>query len=603
MLLGKHLNKYYLRYAIFFIIGIIALVLVDIAQLQVPSRLGTIVDIFEEVNKFGIGFFDDQKQIVTKVAIEMVVLAAIMLAGRILWRYTIFYASNKIESKIRHEMFLKAERLPVDYYHQNKVGNIMSWFTNDIDMVQEYLGWGTIMLVDSAFLTVLTVIFMIKCCWQLAIISFIPILLIVVWGLISEKAIGKLWGLHQSTYDELYDYSQESFTGIRVIKAFVKETQQVYSFAKIAKKNQEINYKFAVAEIGFEILLTIIINLIVAIIFGFGGWFAYTTISSGSISIFGQSIEFKTSTLVEFLTYFETLIWPMIALGQVVVMKSRAKESLRRISCFLDAEEDVKNPENPIVLEQIEGNITFNNFSYTYPGQKEPSVKNISLEIKAGETIGVVGKIGCGKTTLINSLLRLTNIEPNSILLDGNDLMSCDIQSIRENIAYVPQDNFLFSDTIRNNIAFSNMNMEMDDVIAGAKFSDVHKDIEEFADKYETVSGERGVTLSGGQKQRISIARAFAKNAPIMILDDSVSAVDVKTEEMILHNINEYRKGKTTILVASRVSTVSHLDKILVLKDGEIEAFGDHKTLVKTSKTYQSMVLLQELEKEKGGIL
>ena len=320
------------------------------------------------------------------------------------------------------------------------------------------------------------------------------------------------------------------------------------------------------------------------------------------INIFGSQLELNSGELVEFIMLFDTLIWPLIAMGQVVAMKSRAKASLRRISNFLDAEETIKNCENPIVLENVQGKISFNNFSFTYPGSKEPSLKNISLTINPGESIGIVGKIGCGKTTLVNALLRLANVEENSILIDDVDLMKCDIASIRNAIAYVPQDNFLFSDTIKNNIAFSNINMSQDEVEGAAKFSDVHNDIANFQEGYQTVSGERGVTLSGGQKQRISIARAFAKDAPILILDDSVSAVDIKTEETILNNIKEQRSGKTTLIIASRISTVSHLDKILVLKDGEIEAFGDHKTLLSTSKTYHAMVMLQELEKEKGGI-
>lgn len=320
------------------------------------------------------------------------------------------------------------------------------------------------------------------------------------------------------------------------------------------------------------------------------------------MSIFGQKIAIQTpGQFFEFIGYFDILIWPLIALGQVVSMRSRAGSSMKRIADYLDQPEDIKNPENPIVLEGVKGEISFRNFSFSYPNEEKVALENIDLTIKSGEKIGVVGKIGCGKSTLMNILLRLYNVTPGTVFIDGNDIMECDIDSIRNAIAYVPQDNFLFSDTITHNIAFSDINISQDRVEEAAKFSDVHDDIAEFEHSYQTISGERGVTLSGGQKQRISIARAFVKNAPIMILDDSVSAVDVKTEEKILHNLAEQRKDMTTIVIASRASTVSHLDRIIVLNDGKLEAFDTHANLMKISPFYSKMVHLQELEKEEEG--
>ena len=409
------------------------------------------------------------------------------------------------------------------------------------------------------------------------------------------------WDMRQKSFDDLYDFSQETFTGIGVVKAFVKETQQLHAFAKLARKDKNTNISFARISIVFDILIGIIIALISSIVMGFGGWFVYSFVTGTPVVIFGHAVNLDLGGLVTFLGYFDLLIWPMIAMGQMISMYSRSRTSLKRISHFLDEPEEICNKEGAIVLKDVAGKITFNNFSFTYPGSKIPSLKNISLEINAGETVGIVGKIGCGKTTLVNALLHLYNIDENAIQIDGNDLMNCNIQSLRKNIAYVPQDNFLFSDKISNNVSFADDTMTMDKIVESARFADINKDISGFKEGYNTVSGERGVTLSGGQKQRISIARAYAKNAPIMILDDSVSAVDVKTEETILHNIRESRAGKTTLVVASRVSTVSHLDKIIVLNDGELEAFGSHKELLKTSPTYQKMVYLQELEREVEG--
>jgi len=342
--------------------------------------------------------------------------------------------------------------------------------------------------------------------------------------------------------------------------------------------------------------------VILTLILCFGGWFVYISVTGGALQLFGSTVALKTTgQFVEFIGYFDILIWPLIALGQVVSMRSRAKASFKRITNFLEQPEDIQNPQDAYVLQDVKGEVTFKDFSFAYPHEDKLSLDDINLDIKAGEKIGIVGKIGCGKSTIMNILLRLYNVKEGTVFIDGHDVMTCDIDSVRNAIAYVPQDNFLFSDTITHNISFSDINMDDLLVHEAAKFADVDDDIQNFEDKYETVSGERGVTLSGGQKQRISIARAFAKNAPIMILDDSVSAVDVKTEEKILHHITEQRVGKTTIVVASRVSTVSHLDRILVLNDGKIEAFDTHANLMKISPFYQRMVHLQELEKEAEG--
>ena len=598
MLFGRYINKYYLKYAIFFIIGVAALVMVDIAQLFVPEYLGEVVDI---LTKSGNALTDELKARILYIIIATVVIAGVMMLGRMLWRFTIFHASFKIEAGLREQMFLKASRLSQRYYHENKVGAVMAWFTNDIEVISDFFGWGTIMLVDAAFMSIFVIVKMVMLDWVLSIIAFVPIILIVVWGVFVEKFMSIKWDLRQKSFDDLYDFSQETFTGIGVIKAFVKETQQIHAFAKLAKKDKDVNVSFARLSVAFDVCIELIIAVIVAIIMGFGGWFVYGFATGTPVVIFNHAIKMELGHLITFMGYFDILIWPMIALGQIISMHSRAQTSLKRITTFLDEKEEVCNKEGAVVLSDVKGKITFNNFSFTYPGSNNPSLKNISLEIKEGETVGIVGKIGCGKTTLVNSLLRLYNVADNAIKIDDTNIMDCNIQSVRNVIAYVPQDNFLFSDKIKNNIAFSNSEMDMDKVVESANFADVHNDIYGFREGYETVSGERGVTLSGGQKQRISIARAYAKDAPIMILDDSVSAVDVKTEETILHNIREARKGKTTLVVASRVSTVSHLDKIIVLNDGELEAFGSHKELLETSPTYQKMVYLQKLEEEMEG--
>ena len=602
MLFEKHMRKYYLKYMILYILGIASLVAVDYAQTYIPEFLGSIVSTIKK-HTDGLITWNDALDKATQIGISLLIVAVVMFFGRMLWRFTLFNASGRIESGLRHDMFLKSERLSQKYFHENKVGSIMSWFTTDLETIEEYCGFGTVQLVDALFLGILVIIKMIQLDVVLALISFIPMILIIVWGFLIEKFMSKKWTERQECFDSLYDYTQETFTGIRVIKAFVKETAQIHAFAKIARKNKDTNISFARVSVIFDVLIEIIIAAIMSMILMIGGYAVYSAVSGNPMTLFGHKVELDAGKLVTFVSYFDLLIWPMIAMGATVALRSRAKASLTRVANFLDADEDIKNPENAYVLDNVKGSIKFNNFTFKYPDAQpgNNSLKNVSFEIEAGQSIGIVGKIGCGKTTLVNSLLRLYNVDKGSIFIDGHDLMECDIKSIRDSIAYVPQDNFLFSDKIYNNIAFSNRSIDRVKIENAARFADVHDNIADFKNGYDTLSGERGVTLSGGQKQRIAIARAYLKDSPIMIMDDSVSAVDVKTEETILNNIHEQRKGKTTIVIASRVSTVSKLDKILVLKDGEVEAFDTPKNLLNISPTYKKMVYLQELEKEVEG--
>ncbi len=592
MLFGKYINRYYLKYAPLFIIGIIALIAVDFVQLFIPQYLGEVVDILQnngDTAKIGI------------LALKVLAVAGIMFVGRFIWRITLINAGFKIEADLRHQMFLKAEALPREYYHDNKVGSIMSWFTNDLETISECMQWGTIMIFDALFLSAITLFNMFMLDKAMTLICLIPIALIVGWGAITEKYMAIKWDQRQKAYDTLYDFAQENFTGIRVIKAFIKETKEIHAFAKVAKKNADVNVSFARISVIFDVFIEVIIVLVFSITMLFGGWFVYSFVRNEPIVLFGGAIEMTAAKLTTFIGYIDILIWPMIAMGQIVSMHSRSRASLKRVSAFLDTEIRVKSPENAIKLDHIQGNITYKNFNFQYPNYEAINLKNINLEIKAGERIGIVGKIGGGKTTLVNLLLMLYNVEPGTLFIDGYDIMSLDIHSLREQIAYVPQDNFLFSDSIEHNINFGIEGGTEETAKMGAVFAGIDEDVKGFKTGYQTVSGERGVTLSGGQKQRISIARAYVKNAPILIMDDSVSAVDTKTEETILRNISEARKGKTTLVVASRVSTVQNLDKIIVLTDGEVEAFDTPTNLLKISPTYQKMVTLQELEKEVEG--
>ncbi|MBR4469814.1 MAG: ABC transporter ATP-binding protein [Erysipelotrichaceae bacterium] len=587
----KTVRDYYLKYIWLFLFGILADIMVDVAQTYVPEFLGEIVEVVSSNANVTLADISD-------IIRNIILIAFILMVGRAILRFTIMRASGLIEANIRHEMFLKAERLSQRYYHENKIGTIMSWFSSDVEAVEEFVGWGTIMAVDALFLSIVSLYKMLRLDPILSLIAIIPMLALVIWGNKVEKIMSEKWEDRQKMFDKLYDFTQETFTGIRVIKAFVKEAQELKAFSKVAEENRQKNLDFVKMSIRFDVYIEMIIGITMTLLMGVGSYFVYCYTTGNPIILLGHTVTLSAGKLTTFVGYVDTLIWPMIAMGQILQMHSRFKTSADRIYSFLDQEEEIHDADNAVVLSDCKGKITFRDFSFAYPDGDRDSLKHVSFEIQPGEMVGVVGKIGSGKTTLVNSLLRLYNIEKGKIFIDDVDLMDINIKSLRDAIAYVPQDNFLFSDNIRNNISFSNNKADLAEIKDAAVFADVDDNITAFAEGYDTVTGERGVTLSGGQKQRISIARAYMKNSPIMIMDDAVSAVDMKTEETILNNINEKRKGKTTIIIASRVSTVAHMDKILVLKDGEVEAFDTPERLMETSKTYQKMVYLQKLESE-----
>ncbi|MBQ9458097.1 MAG: ABC transporter ATP-binding protein [Bacilli bacterium] len=593
MLFGKYVNKYYKKYFLFFLIGVITLIIVDIAQTFIPRFLGQIID---ENNELIVDL-----DALGKIIGGIFIVAGTMFVGRAVWRLSIFRASTGIAAGLRKEMFAKAERLSASYYHETKVGNIMNWFTSDIEEISDFFGWGTVMLVDAIFLSASVIVSMIRLNVWLTLLAAIPIGLIVIWGALVDKFMAKYWENRQKEYDRLYDFAQENFTGIRVIKAFVKQNQEIIAFSKVARKNQQANVSFARLNVFFDVIIEIFLVAQMGFLLGFGGYLVYSAASGSPAELFGHVVPLTVGQLMEFVGYVDLIIWPMIALGQIVSMRSRAKGSLRRISAFLDTPEDIVNPENGIQLGQEGGTIEFRDFSFAYPSYQEEALHHVSLTIRQGEHIGIVGKVGSGKTTLVNVLLRLYNLEKGQVLLDGHDIMDCDIRSVRDFISYAPQDNFLYSDKIEGNIAFSSPFVDRDKAIEAARFADVDSNIAAFPKGYETVSGERGVTLSGGQKQRISIARAQYKDAPVMILDDCVSAVDVKTEEAILSHIASQRKGRTTLLIASRVSSVAHMDKIIVLDEGKVVGFDTPEALAANCPVYARMVYLQELEKEVEG--
>ena len=590
MLFGKHINKYYLKYFWYFFLGIIALIAVDYVQLLIPEQIANIVDGFDnnEITSLSSPIF-------VKAIIIIFFVAIVMFLGRFVWRRAILGEAVKIQADIRKEMFLKTEVLSQRYYKENKTGAILAYFSNDLETIEEAFGFGIVQFIDGTFLLMLSLIRMFSVNVVLTFVCLIPLVLLLCCAFIVDKFMEKKYEKRQKAFEDMSDFSQENFTGIRVIKAFVKEVKEIRQFSKENKKNKDANIEFARFGALLDVAIDLLIYSVIVIIFCVGGYYIY-------LDSIGQGIGFTKGDIVEIIGYFDNLIWPIFAIASIINLTARGRTSLRRISSILDEKVEICDNGDIVIPSEIKGGITFNNFSFSYPDDPENKVlKNVTFKINPGETVGIIGKIGCGKSTLVNMLFRLYNVEKGSLYIDNYDIMDLPIKLVRNCIGYAPQDNFLFSDTVRKNISFANDEITDEEVKEAAEFSAVRDNIEEFKDGYQTMIGERGVTLSGGQKQRISISRAVVKDPAILVLDDSVSAVDIKTEETILHNIKKIRKGKTTILIASRVSTVEKLDKVLVLKEGKVEYFGTNKECLENSPTYKRMVELQALENELEG--
>ena len=590
MIFGKHINRYYLKYALWLLAGLAALATVDYLQLEIPKLYRTLINGMNSgvVEYGGVQESFNMAFVIDKICMPMVGIMSVIIVGRFLWRVCFFGSAVRLEEDLRNRMFDHAKELSREYYQVNKVGNLMSLFTNDLDTVQECFGWGVMMFCDAILMGVLAVKNMLAMDLVLTVLSMIPMAFLLCSATIVGKQLGDKWDARQEAFSRLSDFSQESFSGIAVIKAFVKEGKELWAFKKLNVENENANIDHTKASVVFRVMVMMFVESVICVILGYGGWLVYTG-------------RFNAGQLVEFIAYFTAVVWPIMAVSDLIDMTSRGKASLDRLSELLDAPINVKDREGVAELTEVQGDIEFRDLTFRYPDGEYDALKNISFTIKAGENVGLVGKTGSGKSTLVDLILRTYNVPDGSVFIDGRDVNDVTIRSVRNACAYVPQDNFLFSDTIENNIAFGVNAKQQDAVVNAARMADVDSNIKEFQLGYGTILGERGVTVSGGQKQRISIARALMKDAPILILDDSVSAVDTKTETTILSNLRATRAGKTTILIAHRISTIEKMDKILFIDEGELVAVGTHSQLYATCDEYRKMVDLQKLEEEGGS--
>ena len=590
MIFGKYINRYYLKNAPVLLLGLLALLMVDYIQLLIPQfyrlvingvNLGQVV-----VNGQTLPF--TKEVLLQYICLPMIWIVVLMVIGRFLWRICFFGSAVRVAANLRERMFDHSRQLSQQYYQVNKVGNLMSLYTNDIDTIQECFGDGILMFFDALVLGLMALYKMWRMDYKLTLLALIPALIMFGIGTVMGTAMTKRWEERQQAFSDLSDFAQENFSGIAVIKAFVKELKELMAFRKLNKQNEEINVIYTKIATLLEVLVTLFVESVICVILGYGGYLVYQG-------------RFNAGQLVENIGYFEAIVWPIMAISMLIEKTSRGKASLNRITELLDAPIDVTDRPGVQELQNPQGSVEFRRLTFRYPDGEYDVLQDISFTIHPGESVGIVGKTGAGKTALVDLLLRTYNVPDGTLFVDGKDVNTLSIHSVRAACAYVPQDNFLFSDTIAHNIGFGVDDASPEMIDHAASLADVRDNIVDFKDGYETVLGERGVTVSGGQKQRISIARALLKNAPILILDDSVSAVDTRTEKIILDNLKSSRANKTTLLIAHRISTVERLDKIIFLDDGKIEAVGPHDELYTSCPKYRRMVDLQRLEDEAGG--
>ncbi|MDF2891122.1 MAG: transporter related [Clostridia bacterium] len=563
-----------------YIMGVIVLLVVDGLQLITPRIIGIVTD----------GLTEGTMTIkyIYMYAALIIVIACFIAVLRYAWRMLVMGAARDLEFWLRNKFFSHLETLSPNFYNNNKTGDLMAHATNDISSLRMTFGPGVIMMTDAIFIPATTITIMLFTTdIRLTLLALLPLPFIAILMGVFGKVIQKRHKDVQAAFSDLTDKVQENMSGIRVVKSFVQEEHEIDKFLKSNNSYIEKNMRL-VKVFGFMFpLVAFIASLSFIITLGYGGSLVIRD-------------EITLGQFTSFIAYLGLLTWPMMAIGQVINVLQRGTASMKRLNAIFDIQPDITDAAvvKDITQEELKPAIEFNNLSFTYNGAKHPALSNINLKIEEGKTLAILGRTGSGKTTLVNLILRMYNTQEGQLSIGGHDINTIPLKTLRESIGYVPQDNFLFSTTIKDNIAFSNIDMGMEKVVQATKFAHVYDNIMEFPLQFDTILGERGVTLSGGQKQRVSIARAIAKDPKILILDDSLSAVDTKTEEKILEGLKQVMKNRTSIIIAHRISTLKEADEIIVLDEGKIVEKGSHEELIVLHGLYNSIYQKQLLEEK-----
>ena len=561
--------------------GLLSLLVVDFLQLLIPLVIKRAIDALTTKTATSHLLFQ-YGMVILAIAVSMGLL-------RYVWRHLLFGLSRKIEEGLRNRLYAHLQSLSLSFYQRTKTGDIMARAINDINAIRMASGMGLVALTDGVVLGLAAIGFMVSISPFLTLIALIPAPLVIYFTRILTRRMSTGYERVQKTFSDLTEKARESIAGIRVIKAYGRESWQA---EKIHKTGQEYifeNMNLAKTFALFLPMIAIFTNLGLAIVIGLGG----------RLTILGQ---ISTGDFVAFISYLNLLTWPMMAIGWVTNLIQRGAASMRRINRIFDEAPEIRDPAEPREVHEIKGNLSMKGLSLKYPGHSALALREIDLTVEAGRTAAVVGRVGSGKTTLFHAIPRLFDVPRGMLFIDGMDIQDIPVRTLRENIGFVTQESFIFSDTIRNNVVFGRSGVTDQELESALKIAQVYDEVQSLEKGVDTLLGERGVTLSGGQRQRITIARAIIKNPPILILDDALSMVDTRTEEKILHEILVSRKGKTNLVVSHRLSTISMAEVIVVLEGGRLVELGDHQTLLETGKEYprlyQRQVLAQELEIE-----
>ena len=580
-LIGGYAKSRWLHYAA----GILSLAAVDLMNVYIPQFTGQITDGL----KAGTIGMDGVWRLIGLI----ILMGAAMAAGRFGWRYFIFGAALDVRRRLQEDLFAHLEKLSMRYYNEHKTGDLMAHFTNDMRSVQMLMGPTVVTAFDATVMLVMVLgKMMFYVDMRLTLVAVIPLLLIMYGDYYYGKVMHRKFFAKQRAFSDLTDQVQEAVSGIRVIKAFVQERQELAAFARVNRLNQDRNMAVARTQALFMPLLDLVIGVSGLLTLLYGG---YLTIA-GEITL-GQFEAFNL--------YIAMLVWPMLAAGECITFISQGMASLKRIRTILDEKPEIVDGAEVKDVAALRGEIDLDGLTFAYPDQEDVTVlDSIRVHVDQGSTLAVLGRTGSGKSTLANLLLRLYDAKSDMIRIDGRPICEIPLSVLRRDVAYVPQESFLFSDTLERNIAFGAERKSREEIQRAARDACIHSNIMDFPEGYDTMVGERGVTLSGGQKQRSAIARALLKDAPILILDDALSAVDTDTEEQILENLRRSRAGRTTIIIAHRISTIQSADRILVLDEGRAAEYGSHEELMALGGIYRSIHDKQQLEKqlrEEGG--
>lgn len=578
------LKDFFRRHAWRYAAGILCLVFVDFLQLFVPKILGQLTDDLSKGVLTGAGLW--------RYVGIMAGLAVLISIGRYAWRMLVMGAARLLDYDLRNRLFTHLESLSQNYFNNRKTGDLMAHATNDVGAVRQAFGQGIVMTVDAGFLIVIVIAIMIGMDWRLTVTALLPLpfLAAVVAGF--GRVIHNRFKKVQEAFSSLTDRAQEDFAGIRVIKAFVQEKHEIGNFTQVNRHYLDRNMSLVKVWGLFGPLVQFISALSFVIVLGYGS----RLVMDGTITL-GDFVAFNG--------YLRLLMWPMMAIGFVINLVQRGAASMARLSAIFQEKPEITDAPDVAPISALSGGIEFRHLTFTYPGTSTPALKDINLVIPEGKTLAIVGRTGSGKTTLANLILRLYNPAPGRLLIDGIDILQLPINVLRKDIGYVPQDNFLFSATVAENVAFGGDGFRQEEVEGASRIAQVHDNIMDFPEGYRTLVGERGVTLSGGQKQRVSIARAVIKNPKILILDDCLSAVDTNTEELILKRLRDVMATRTSIIISHRISTIQRADEIVVLDDGLIVERGTHDELIAANglytDIYRKQLLEEELEAQEAG--